>query len=253
MFSNLHLFDCSQYYLNSAPSVQNEPGASSEQPLPSPPQQLNESSAESFAVAHERVRLTNRLSESYANDSFGVDCCTAPKLVSTATEQSGIYYVRVQYPYYYETADAETDAATHSMYIISQDNATRIDLRERVISVEDPYGAVNSTDNAAAPRLYLVNAVDGDRDVSLRLTHLGSGDTAFDRSIDLDTNTSVAVSQVAYRKGDYQLTVSVDGSTSQHRFTITESSGSPIFAVLTADDTTIRRVPEPTNTSTESE
>lgn len=227
-----------------AQSPGSPPGSSASDPLPSPPEQLNESSAEAFALEYERVRLTNRLREQYGNDSFGVGCCTASKSATTVTERSGTYYVRVRYPYYYETGSAETDGATHATYAVSEEAVKRVDLRERVIPVDDPYSASNHTENAAPPSVYLVNAADTGRDVSVTLTHLGEGETAFDREVALDANASVEVSQVALRKGEYRLTVATDGGSTEHRFVIDDTGSGTILVLFTGDATVARQVSE---------
>lgn len=217
--------------------------AGATEPLPTEPRGLNESAVESYVLEYERVRLVNRLDQRYKNDSFGVGCCTTSKHAVTITENSSHYYVRVRYPYYYVTDRGETDAASEAVYTVSENTTERVSLRARTISVDDPYSASNQSGNAAPPRVYVVNAAHNDRELSMTLSHLDRDETAFDRSIDLDGNASLEVSQIAHRKGEYRLAVSSEGEVTRHDFTVGEAGAGSVFVLFTDTKTVIQRVP----------
>lgn len=210
-------------------------GPGAQKQLPSQPVELNESSVESYVLEYERIHLSNRLSKRYGNDSYGVGCCTAPKEVDSLLERSGTYYVRVQYPYHYRADGGEADAVSKALYVVAESTTERISLSGRTISVDEPYSASNQSGNSTPPKIYVVNAAESEREVSLNLTHLGRDERAFERTLTLESNRSVEVSQIAYRKGEYRLTVASEDAVSRHEFTIDDSDPGTVFVLFTED------------------
>lgn len=224
------------------------PSDSPDEELPPRPEQLNRSTAESYALEYERVVLRDRLERRY--DSYGLGCCTAPKFSSVVVEDSGVYYVRVKYPYHYRNGNGEADGATYAMYAISDGETMRITLDYRYISPEDTYSATNHTENGQAPYFYFVNPGNSERELSLELVHLERDETAFTREFPLGPDTGLELSSIASRKGTYRLTVASEHNVTRYRFTIDESLAGEVFVIYDGNEPVIRDVPDTPNRTT---
>jgi hypothetical protein len=208
---------------------------------PDTPQQLNNSSVESYALEYEQRVLEQRLADRYDEEQYGVGCCTTTKDAGVVVEKSGSYYVQVLYPYYYSTSGGETDAASRALYVVSEDTSNRIELSHHTVTAEDPYSGPNQSTNEPPPKIWVVNMAGETRTFSMSLRHVRQNELAYNHSMELSADESMEFSGIVLRRGEYRLLFGDGEKELTSSIMAKESAPDNVYILITENGTNIHR------------
>lgn len=213
-------------------------GTATPVPHPAVPDDPNATAAERFALAHERVRLHDRLAGQYPADRFGLGCCTARTYAATVASVPSVRFVRVQYAYWYGTDEVEADAASQALYAVGPGrNVTRIPLGERAVEPRLSAGTGDGAEAGEPPQVRVVNAMAGERRPALILVNNETGETVLNRKLWVDGGSSVGVRLDDLPAGEYRLTASTldagADADATGTFAVPSSGRTELFVLLT--------------------
>lgn len=194
-------------------------------PVPAPPDQPSPDAVTAYALERERAVTVNARS--------------GPETVAVDADCEARFDRWVDGDYYAVAACAGSVEATldgtrsvtafsapPAVYRVDQHSAQRVPLDESR-TLADPYRGNGSTDTVERARgLAVVNFDDRPTNVTVRVVHEGSGDTALEETYRVGAVDARAVRDVLLREGRYRVVVGTgDGTTSRSTWHVRAEEG----------------------------
>jgi len=207
---------------------------------PDTPNQLNNSSAEGYALAYERAYTDDWLSERYGADEYDLNCCTAGADATVLGAQDGTYYVRVQFPYAVSDGGGEGDYVTDALYAVSENETNRINLDANRVTTPQ-YVSTDPDRNTAGVNIYLVNAAAESANASLTVTDVSASEHVYTDTTTIPERGSVAYIRVAAKASDYRVAARVGAHDTETEFVLDDSTDGDLFVIEMGDRVLIVR------------